>query len=252
VKRWPLLLILLATKSFAVTDYAAETLVRSYPLAAYLKGAVGESLPLWGSPSATNPLYGFIRLGGIAQTSGAVNSFTGEFQLFPLSILGLYWAPSFVSRAGAELPTFDCAIVVCKDTNFRRQSFGAKAAIKLGAIYWTGDWKLSRLYPGVDDKDFADEQTTLVGTQGGDTSVSTTQVLGLEYSAGNSLGILAQYNRMKDRPSDNTMGMLFTRHEWGNWNFLWGAGAFKTATDSYVGSTLLILRWTGSKGLTLF
>ena len=91
MKKLSILLLLLSFTSKASTNYAIETLVRSFPIGAFAKYTVGKSALLWGDKKHKKDItYGFIRPELEFRTSGLVNYVGGRLSVYPLPILGLF------------------------------------------------------------------------------------------------------------------------------------------------------------------
>ena len=251
--KWLLLFLFSSSSAFAQLDYSAETLFRHYPLAVFLKGQVGYGVKIWDKSGPQKEfLYGYTRAALMAQTSGTLQSYNLEFHLAPISIFDLYVGTGSVIRMSNSLPTFDCDQVVCKDSNLSRQYIGVRNAMAFGPYYLMNDWRMTYQDPSKNDRVFADELSSLLGSAGRDILTQDTALIGYKFDPEYSVGVLNQYNVMKNFANSTNMAVLFARREWKEWSALLGPGMHHDRNNHTHPTFLFNLKWTGNKGVTLF
>lgn len=251
--KWLLLFLLSSSQAFAQIDYNAESLFRHYPLAVFIKGQVGYGIKLWDKSAPQKEfLYGYARAALMAQTSGTLQSYNLEAHLAPLSIFDLYAGAGQAIRMSSKLPTFDCDQVVCKDSNVARRYIGVRNAMAFGSFYFLNDWRMTFHDPSKNDRLFADELSSLIGSTGKDRLTQEMAIFGYKLDSEYSVGILDQYNVMKNFTNTTNMAILFARREWGAWSALLGPGLHHDRNNHTHPTFLFNLKWTGNKGVTLF
>ncbi|MBT3586601.1 MAG: hypothetical protein HN509_16955 [Halobacteriovoraceae bacterium] len=225
-------------------------IIRSYPTAFALQSKAGYGLPIWGK-GGSGPLYGYLRPSLQLQTSGVINSFGGQFDFFPISFLGAYGGSRRVYRNASELQSFDCTLLVCKST-VGHQYLGAKMALALGPLFLVGDLRVTRLDVKDKSRAFADETSTLIGSNGADTLRSFTTVLGFKVNESLKFGVLGVHNKMLHTPGETTMAILFGQKSFGEWEWLVGPGLFRGREKDRHLTVFSLLKWVPQKGLPLF
>ncbi len=158
------------------TAQAAETLTdlrlgfnaRTYPIGAQIVAFPGIGVPLWGD--TTTWKYGYARLGVNLATSLVVNRAGIEFQVNPISILGL--SVGYDSGVRNITPKFlDCGLYECNHRIDRKYAkftlVGASHGVILSVL---GKYEELRAYGS--QKPFFDEMTLLVGRSAGENIIT--------------------------------------------------------------------------------
>lgn len=249
MKKLCLILSLLVNYSaFGQVDYDIKAITRSYPLALSFVGTMGYGHKLWGSDSG--PLYGYVRPSVTVQTSGVINGIGAQIDLFPVSFLGFYAGAKKIFRNTDDLGSYDCAVVVC-DGTVNRNYFGAKLGLAGAGFFMFVDGKIEDVEMDNRTGIFAEETSTLLAQNGGDTLTQVTGILGYELTSTLSLGTLIQHSQMDKIKNKSVMSLGITRIKMDNWSFLIGAGQFHTRQKSDHFTVMGLITWTGNKGLQL-
>ena len=244
------ILIVISIPVFSTSDYKIEALAIPYPLGAYLKGEYGYSLPFW---KGSDIFYGFLRPSLSIKSSGKINTASGRLELYPISIVGGYIERSNSSRKSDELPTFDCGVVACENSNVERTSYGLRFAFKISRFYLMSDISRRSInLKGNPKKTIADEQTTLLAKQGGDRSLQILVSTGFNINQSTKMGILFKHSEMERLKNMTNLGILYSKFEFGDSSLLVGPGAFRDRNAHLHPTFLVIYNWVGSKGLLLF
>lgn len=235
----------------AKLDYSSANLIRSYPVGLFASGTVGYGFKVWDKTHINPALYGYVRPSATIQTSAVVNQARAQLDIAPLSFMNFYVGSALVNRDYNDLDTFDCQNVICR-AKMVRQYVGFKMALKVKSFFLMTDHRFERIKLSEKRGVFAEEMGTLLGSNGNDVLRVNQLILGHELNQRWSVGGLVIANAMEHFVNSTRMQMGFLQHKIGRWSILGGAGAFHTRTNSNVFSTLLILNWSGERGLTLF
>lgn len=253
MKKLILLLIACVLPSLgqAQIDYSSANLIRSYPFGLFFSGTVGYGLKVWDKTDKNPALYGYVRPSATVQNSGPVNQVRGQIDLAPIAFTHFYAGTSFVNRDFNDLDTFDCDVVVCR-AKMLRQYVGAKMALKYKQFFLMTDHRFERVKVSEKRGIFAEEMGTLLAAPGQDVLRTNQLILGYELGEKWAVGGLVVASAMEKLVNSTHMQLGFVQHKMGKWTLIGGAGTFHTRTSSDVFTTLLLLNWSGERGLTLF
>jgi hypothetical protein len=244
-----LILCLISTSTFAVTDYQFQSVVRTYPVGFFAAGNAGQSYKLWGQ-EGEKIKYGFVRASGTLQSSVVVNSIMGQVDFYPISFLGFYAGKDY-TRRDFDVFTFDCTKVTCRG-RLDRDYVGSRMALAYKNVFLVGEYRVIRASVQDKEKPFAEERSTLIGGPGQDTLHRTDFVLGYRLTPNYSVGYLLHRNVMQKYENTSHMNQGFVRYQADQWSLLAGAGTFHSRNDQTFYSSLFMFQWTGAKGLLIF
>ncbi len=244
-----LLCFTISSFTFAVTDYSATSVVRSYTPGFFTAGTVGESYKIWGQDNH-KVNYGFLRASAAAQTSFVVNSMMGQVDFYPISFWGFYAGKDLTYR-DFDVFTFDCEKVSCRG-KMDRDYVGSRMALAYKNIFAFGEFRA--IHETVKDKSkpFADERSTTIGGPGKDTLHRLDAVIGYKINDQYAAGYLMHRNVMQKYENSTHMNQGFVRYQGQDWSLLVGAGTFRSRNDQLFYSSLFMFQWAGAKGLLLF
>lgn len=240
-------------------DYRYEAFARSNPIGAYARAEAGYSIPFWGKPDPTKPLYGFIRPMAQVQTSGLINSVHTRLEFYPISFLGFFVGKTYMRRDISKLDTLDCdGPVTCKSSNIQRKVWGLKAAFafKNTFLLTRARWHTTSIKNKASTS-FFDEQGTLIGSGSRDTLFQSTTVLGQQVNESQGVALLYKRNFMKNTRQDSSMTTLFYRHlikgpNRKSTSFMVGPGLFHTRQGTNHPTLVAVIQWNPKPGFTLF
>jgi hypothetical protein len=246
-----LVFFLLPSLAWAKLDYSSQNFIRSYPFGLFFSGTFGYAFKLWDKSDINPALYGYVRPSATLQNSGPVNQVRGQIDVAPIAFTNFYAGTALVNRDFNDLDTFDCDTLICR-AKMVRQYVGAKMALKYKDVFFLMDHRFERVKISEKRGAFAEEMGTLVGAGGNDVLRVNQFILGYEFAPDWAFGGLLLLNAMEKVVNSSRMQMGFVRHQHKKWNILWGVGSFHTRTNSDVLSTMVLVQWSGEKGLTLF
>ncbi|MGK0366956.1 MAG: hypothetical protein ACI9QD_000087 [Thermoproteota archaeon] len=230
------------------TDYSSRLIARTYPVALSLQSKFGYGMKFW---EANKIMYGYLRVGGVFNTSGVVNTAGARISFFPISFLGVY-AQRDQTYRDFEPSIFDCEAVDCEGT-IERNRTGAKLGLAIGNFFLMADFEKIRLEKTkTPTMNLADEQHALIASMNGDTVNKETIAVGFKLS--DSYKVMALYvsQKMTEYSNRDFMKLLVFSKDKDNWTYLWGNGVFKNREGGNVFTTLVGIKWGGKKGVALF
>jgi len=249
--KYLILALLLPLSAWATLDYSAQSLVRSYPTAFYASATSGYGFKLWNKADINPAFYGYIRPSATVQTSAVVNQARAQIDFAPVAFMNFYAGAALVNRDFNDLDTFNCDVVICR-AKMSRQYIGFKMALKFKTLFLMTDHRFERVQTSDKSGIFAEEMGTLLGANGDDVLRVNQLILGHEVNEKWAIGGLVIANAMEKLVNSTRMQIGFARITLGKLTVHGGVGTFHTRTNSDVFSTLVLLQWSGEKGLTLF
>ena len=226
------LLILLTTlTSFAQFDLGMGIQGRTVPgLGAELYADSGYNQIFWGEKKDPKDfMYGLIRPSLGVSTSAVVNSVKGEFEFFPISILGLAVGRQ-IQNSNFEFPFLECKEVTCTGEYIR--NYG-EAKMVLGVKGWIalGNYKIDTLRSPDKDRPMADWRNVIVGTPGEEVQIERKLLVGKMFS-NKMIGFLAenvQFLGSRERKESYALVYQVRQKET---NYMVGAGSFRTSQQA--------------------
>lgn len=243
-----LLVILLNYSAYSQVDYNVKAVTRTYPVALSFIGTMGYGLKLWGSDSG--PLYGYTRAAVYAQTSGVINGFGGQLEVFPVSFLGFYAGSKLIKRSTDDLGSYNCTTIICNGS-VKRSYFGSKLGLAGGGLYLFLDGKIEDVEVKDRIGNFAEETGTLIGKSGGDKLTQLTSIFGYDLTSSLSFGALMQLSQMDKIKNKSVMTLGISRMKWDEWSMMLGLGQFHTRQSTNHLTVMAVFSWTGDKGIQL-
>lgn len=229
-------------------DYGSRMITRTYPVAFAVQNKFGYGQKFW---EANKVMYGYLRAGGIFNTSGVVNTGGVVAEFFPISFLGVF-AQSDRTKRDVEIPIFDCDAIEC-DGQVDRQRVGAKFAIAAGPFFVMSRYEEITTSMETDTTKtlFADEQHSIVGSTAGDEVQRLLVTTGIKSGAWKYFGLYLS-QEMQINKNRSFMKLLAVSKDTDSFEYVLGAGVFKNMHTSNVGTVLFGIVWKGDKGVTLF
>jgi hypothetical protein len=223
-------------------DYSVRAAGRLYSLGAIAEGIAGYGVSVWGDPS--QPLFGYVRPSASVGSSGLTNQARADFEIFPISVLGVRFGHSWTSRS-SDLPGFDCEAVNCRgwleESIVALRALGAYGPV-FGAL--DGEW---RFFRQVADRSRPVAETFLgfVISPRGEETRTWRATLGYRLDERWSVGV--QGARSRSASDDRgLMDVGFVRYQEGRWTALVGAGRFAGApTFGSEFTGVFMLTWVG-------
>jgi hypothetical protein len=239
------------TLVFSQLDYKVENLIRTFPIAFYLKANMGYSIPIYGKGEKV--LFGYIRPSASFQTAAIVNTGRVQLDFNPISIMNFYFGKSLTKRNFENLSNFDCDSIICS-ADIKRDHYGMRVALKYKSIYYSGalNYNVGEL-DQVTKGDWADELSSLVNTGSKSIMVQQLHIIGHALDEKFSVGYLGLYNKMNNNRQSSSMHIAFGKYVFNNqWDIIAGSGIFKTRIQKKNLTALSLLTWKPKKGLPLF
>lgn len=249
--KYIIIALFLPLSAWASLDYSAQSLVRSYPVGFFAAATTGYGFKLWDKTDVNPAFYGYIRPSTTIQTSAVVNQARAQIDLAPVAFMNFYAGAALVNRDFNDLDTFNCDVVICR-AKMVRQYVGFKMALKFKSIFLMTDHRFERVKISEKRGVFAEEMGTLLGANGDDVLRVNQLIVGHEINEKWAVGGLIIANAMEKLINSSRMQVGFVRRTFGKLTVLGGVGSFHTRTNADVFSTLVLLQWSGEKGLTLF
>ncbi len=176
-------------------DLRASFNGRTYPIGAQIVGSLGVAYPLWGDTQTWK--YGYVRAGLNLMTSAVVNRAGIEFQLFPISILGI--TAGYDTGVRNFIPRWlQCDLYECTgrvDHKYLRLSFVAAAA-GFSFMFITRYDEMRGFAQS--SKPVFDEITLLLGKRNGENVITFNPALLYKVGDKTSVGLASLYSRALD------------------------------------------------------
>lgn len=212
-------------------DYSLAAGSRSVPFGASLSAELGRGILLWGrAPLASGEfLYGYVRPLTRVRTSGITNRAEVALQVNPISFFTLEGGAGGGYRFSRTLDTQDCTSLQCSGS-LQTAFFRPQVVLGLGPFIaaLSAGWQFTTAPDST--RGFVDEVSSLAGAAGGDTLQELKAVLAYRITDRWIAGALVETDSMWISHTSNDLGALFARHEYGDWKFTAGAGAYHSTT----------------------
>lgn len=193
-------------------------------LGAELYADSGYNQLLWGKKETPKDvLYGLVRPSVGVSTSGVINSFKGELELFPISILGFAVGRQFI-HSNYDFPFFDCGDVTCQG-EFVRNYVESKMVLGHKGFIVMGSYKTDTLRSPDKTHPMADWRNVIVGEPGEEVQID--KKLLLAYAWGHQMtGVLMENTLfVGSRERKESYAAIYQyRHR--DTNYMIGAGGF--------------------------
>jgi len=235
------LLPLFAWSADNAWDYSVSAGARNRPFGVSLNGELGFNHMVWGTRSADNVLYGFVRPAFQASTSVEVNSAGVGLHLYPVSFVRLSGGYAYSIR-NTTLDTLDCTLVECTGS-ISQPYVEASVVLGTGKVFTTLSVGQRFLTPSLVARDFGEENSSLTGQAGGDRLTSASWIAGLQWDARWVLGLGVGFSRMELNRTINLNQSLFVRYRVGEFQILGGGGLYRSSTIEAVPVGFIELKW---------
>lgn len=209
-------------------DLTAGIQGRTLPaLGAELYADSGFNQLLWGKKETPKDfLYGLVRPSLGVSSSGVINSFKGELEVFPISILGFAVGRQYV-HSNFDFNFFECEDVTCEG-EFQRNYVETKMVLGAKGFIVMGSFKVDTLSgPKDNNKPMADWRNVIIGDPGQD--VQHDKKLLVAYLFGNKMaGVLMENTQFQGsgERKESYAGVYQVRYD--NTNYMIGAGTFRS------------------------
>ncbi len=242
-----LLSILFSFPVFAKVDFKADIIGRSYPIGMALMPEVGYAKAIWQKDKIK---YGYIRSSLNAKISGLVNYSSVNIEVFPISFFGISFGKFYGVRNLKNVQNFDCSVIKC-DGVLKKTNIKIQFAIAYKNFSFLNIFNSQQLSFQNENFHFVEESSSLPGISNDKLSTNTSF---LNYSLNEkwSLGFARIFNKMKNTNQHTTLNISTVSMKLERWDIILGVGNFKTYQSVNHLSSLLLLKWKGSKGLRLF
>lgn len=192
-------------------------------LGAELYAESGYNQILWGQKKTPKDfLYGLVRPSLAVSSSGVINSFKGELEVFPISILGFSVGRQIIN-SNFDFPFFNCEEITCKG-EFIRNFVESKMVLGFKGWVVLGNFKVDTLRSPDRNRPMADWRHVIIGEPGEEVQIEKKLLIGKTFS--NKLaGVLienVQFQGSKERKESFAAVYQEKRNET---NYMIGAGA---------------------------
>jgi len=235
-------------------DYSAGFGARSLPFGAAFNVQGGWNQTLWGDAKDGGALgYGLIRPAARVQTSGLTSSGEARVGLYPIPILGVNAGVTASYRNISALHTLSCETFECSGLLTGRY-IQPRAVIGYGSVFLTASYRIHQITDQVGERPFAEENSTLAGSLGGDTLNSLELIAGYRASDQDQLLALWTRQKMQESLTENQFFMFAVRHQFEGslWSMIAGAGAYESSTQRWGPAFALVTQWTPVLSWELF
>jgi hypothetical protein len=209
-------------------DLAAGAGGRTKPEGGGIGVMAGYGQMLWGQKeSKQDLLYGYIRPNARATTSLLVNRLDLALDAFPISFAGVTVGAASSHRI-ADLGTFECEAQQCKG-RLDRLFVRSKLIIGYKDFFGILVTRFERHSPSLRTHPFfADEWSTLFGTNGHDVLQSNEATLGISLPGDFKAGLQLEWMKMLRSRSRSDHESVYGRKTIGDWSFTLGAGTYRS------------------------
>ena len=231
-------------------DYWAGAGARLLPQGGGLVAGAGYGVNLWGDSTSGSYNYGYLRPSVRGYTSLLVTQAQVELSVFPLALAGFTFG-YLQSWRNTDFKTLDCAQISCRSrlgTSYLR----IDVALGYEKYFLLLGGKMTWLNPVVMDRPFADENTMLIGNQGGDSSLTSEATLGYKIDDRYSVGFYFSGDQMRDHGGSSNHESLFVRREIDSWSLLLGAGTYESVLQSRGITGYAVIRFVGLPSIAFF
>ncbi len=236
-------------------DYSSEFGFRSRPLGATLAAQGGYSKLLWGSNDQVSDkkpfLYGYIRPNARIATSAVVNKFSGNIDIYPISILGFTFGYTATHR-GIDAKKIDCIQVECRGWTYKKT---ARVQAVIGVQDYFLISKLGIEYTNAESnqKDFTDEYNVLVVKKDGDENITNEIILGKKFNEEYLGGFLIQSSHYLKSGQSNRLTSVFAKNTFNDqWSLIAGSGIYESTHFIRDFVFFTQLTWTGIPKIGFF
>jgi hypothetical protein len=245
-----ILIYFLIQSSFAFFDLQYGAQARTFPmLGGEIFTETGYNFLVWGEKKDKNPFYGFIRPNIKANLSGVVNSASAEFEIYPVSFIGLS-AGSEYTDSQFDFPFFDCDEIQCRG-QLKRSFVQSKMALGFKGIISTINLKTDYIDHSVNSRDYGDFRKGMRGHQGHDILFEKRWVLGKTFED-KMVGVMFEESHYEISEDRNHTSMVIYQFKNGQNTYVFGAGKFETKEVGL--GHIVVFRWQFDeiKSLRLF
>ncbi|MBS1958322.1 MAG: hypothetical protein JST80_02515 [Bdellovibrionales bacterium] len=229
---------------------------RTYPIGAQITVSAGLGQELWKSdekpaPGKVDWKYGYARLALNGATSAVVNRIGGEFQLYPISILG-FGAGYDVGSRNFTPKSVDCSNVECNGL-MTRKFLRMQALMAYQGFVMQILGRYEELRAPDAQKPFFDEMTLITGNSAGEKVLTWTPVLLYALNPDWQVGSALLYSHALDTGGDSALYGPVVGHRAGkDWTFLVGAGLNRSSVvhSGFAGFFMIQYMVRGGVGLT--
>lgn len=223
-----LIFLLLSLNLWSFTDrfdlnYGAQG--RTLPaLGAETFAESGYNHLLWGEKKETHDYrYGLVRPSLAASSSGVINSFKAELEVFPISFLGFAAGRQYV-HSNFDFNFFDCSEVTCQG-EYRRNYIESKMALGHKGWILVGNYKIDSIEGPLSSRPLADWRNVIVGNPRHDLQIEKKVFVGKSFN-NKMAGVLyetVQFQGSRER-KESFFGVFQIKKE--HSTYLLGAGGF--------------------------
>lgn len=241
-------LIFLSISSQAFIERQFSVLGITHPQGISLGASLAYNYELWRDSEENFWKYGFIRPKLSFDSSIMVNTFSGEVQVYPISLLGFAVGTAYTDRQTKKLKEFDCDQVDCQGTISR---FYIKSSVLLGYQRFKMAYFFQRDFINTShsDKSMAELNTFLLIKSGTSTLDRQTLFMGFDIGNNKDLGVLYLTGTVDQARSVNQY--LIMQHRRGQWKGTAGLGTFESDYVHRDFSAIVKVSWSMDPSLSL-
>jgi len=213
-----------------VWDANFDFSARTYPFGAAIGVEGGYGVPIWGDTAEYK--YGYTRVGGRLQSSGVVNTLTGQVEVFPISFWGLQLKSGWGHRQLDDISTLDCTRLECSGS-LSRTSLGSPLFWAAGPFF--GRVRLEYTWVASSENTYpllADESTNLRLRGSGDEIRRWDVLAGLKIREDLKAMLFYETNKAQKTESRNETYGAIVRHSWDSHTVYFGTGIYESTTTS--------------------
>jgi hypothetical protein len=175
-------------------------------------------------------MYGFARPVLRLQSSGLVNLYDLRVDLFPISFAGLSLGHSESLRS-YDAQKIDCDKVECRGT-LKRNYLRVASVLGSQGYFAAATARWDQLSPVRKRGNFYDEQSSLVGAQGGDQLFTWEVYAGKKLFNAHTVGLWYLNLRMLKSAQRSDLESAYYKFDRGEWNLSLGAGTYRSTLQS--------------------
>lgn len=227
-------------------------MVISNPIGASLSAGLAYNYKVWSDSDVNFWKYGYIRPKVNYDTSYAINTFSGEIQLFPISLLGVSFGSFHAYRNVKELWSFNCDTYNCAGQlrrNFYRINLNLGYKDYVTSIAFTKDY----LYTSDAYLPFVDYSSMLLIEGPSSEQDRLLAFFGYKLSEKLNVGVIEMYSQIHNKSGSNKSEAQFlaVNAKADDMNWVVGMGTFGSDYHEKFFSLLVKVSWSIDPTLSL-
>jgi hypothetical protein len=214
---------------------------------------LGYSLPLWGTPSEGNPMFGIIRASVSARSAVVVTDYDSEITFYPISFIGFGAGQKVMKSEYKEFSYYDCENVRCegelrKDYKFAKLAFGYGRLI---SYFKYTDFRNSYTDEDGKNQGVAEYEDVVIASPKNDTNSKQSYFLG--FNLGDTqIGFVSDNAKYHDSQQYYKMNLLLYHKKIDKFSYTFGIGGLESSHQTPGTIIIYKLNYEFFQSLALF